>query len=214
MLDVYDRSIFEMRNVFTTEECRAFIDYHEQSQGKKIGQVIESHSGKRIINDKIKKTSDVYLDERDKLFEIFKKGVRKVHTNYMKHLDVINEKCGLRIFGKSRIQVPTIQRTDKGGYFDWHSDYSEDPNECRILAIIVYLNDIDEENGGSTEFNSGRKVQPEMGKILIFPTSDLHLHKGNIIIKGGSKYIMTSFLERPKHHDQHFDDLPFLVRKN
>ena len=32
IIDVYDRSIFEMRNVFTTEECQAFIDYHEKAR--------------------------------------------------------------------------------------------------------------------------------------------------------------------------------------
>ena len=211
IIDVYDRSIFEMRNVFTAEECQAFIDYHKKNPNTTNGQVIELGTGKRIINHKVKKTTDVGLDPYNKLINIFIEGVQKVFINYMKHLDVINrEECGLRLFARSEIQAPNIQRVDKGGYFNWHTDYTEDPNEQRILAIIVYLNDIDEENGGSTEFNSGRKVQPEAGKVLIFPTSDLHLHRGNTIIDGNSKYIMTNFLTRPNDPVPKQNDFPFI----
>ena len=118
IIDVYDRSIFEMRNVFTAEECQAFIDYHKKNPNTTNGQVIELGSGKRIINHKVKKTTDVGLDPRNKLFDIFIGGVQKVFMNYMKHLDVINrEECGLRLFAQSDIQAPNIQRSDKGGYF-------------------------------------------------------------------------------------------------
>ena len=36
-----------------------------------------------------------------------------------------------------------------------------------MLTFIWYLNDITE--GGYTEFNTGFKVQPEAGKLVIFP---------------------------------------------
>jgi len=210
IIDVYDKSIFEMKNVFTAEECQAFIDYHEKNPNTTDGKVLELGTGNRITNHKIKKTTDVGLDPHNKLFDIFIRGIQKVFTNYIKHLDVINRECGLRLFARSDIQAPNIQRSDKGGYFNWHTDYTEDPNERRILAIIVYLNDIDEENGGSTEFNSGRKVQPEVGKVLIFPTSDLHLHRGNTIIDGNSKYIMTNFVTRPNDPVPKQNDFPFI----
>lgn len=199
IIDVYDRSIFEMRNVFTAEECQEFIDFHEKSPNKTNGEIIESGNGNRVVNNNIKNSTDVGIDYYNKLTELFIKRVQKSYMNYIKHLYVINRECGLRLFSSNFvIQTPCIQRSDKGGYFKWHTDYTEDHNGHRIVAIIVYLNDINEENGGSTEFNSGRKVQPEVGKILFFPTSDLHIHRGNTIIKGDSKYIITSFLLKPR----------------
>jgi len=193
IIDVYDRSIFEMRNVFTPEECLLFIDYFEQNQNKKHGEILTP--GGFEVNYKLKRTIDVVIgDINHKLFTLMIEKIKQVYREYVKHLNDINRECGLRLFSMSKFQSSRIQRTDKGGYFAWHSDYNIDPNENRLAGIIIYLNDIDEENGGSTEFNSGRKVQPEVGKVLVFPTSDIHLHRGCTLLNGPSKYIISSFI--------------------
>ena len=189
IIDVYDRSIFEMKNVFTAEECQAFINYHEQSPNKQQGVLV----GTEMLNRK--KTTDVYIkDITNNLLKRYIEGLKKVHMEYTKHLNDIDRECGLRSITLGYPSALQIQRTDKGGFFKWHSDYYGK----RLIAIIVYLNDIDEENGGSTEFNSGRKVQPETGKVLMFPTTDLHLHRGNTILNGPSKYIISGFLIVPE----------------
>ena len=185
IIDVYDRSIFEMKNVFTAEECQAFINYHEQSPNKQQGVLV----GTEMLNRK--KTTDVYIkDITNNLLKRYIEGLKKVHMEYTKHLNDIDRECGLRSITLGYPSALQIQRTDKGGFFKWHSDYYGK----RLIAIIVYLNDIDEENGGSTEFNSGRKVQPETGKVLMFPTTDLHIHRGNTILNGHPKYIISSFI--------------------
>lgn len=46
-------------------------------------------------------------------------------------------------------------------------DYSM-PRMCRILKFIWYLNDV--ENGGETEFFGKYKINPQIGKLVIFPT--------------------------------------------
>ena len=185
VIDVYDKSIFEMRNAFTAEECQEFIDYHERSPDKKQGALVRSEN----LNKK--KTTDVYItDKTNNLLKRYIEGLKKVHMEYTKHLNDIDRECGLRSISLGYSSAPQIQRTDKGGFFKWHSDYTK----SRMLAVIVYLNDIDEENGGSTEFNSARKVQPETGKVLMFPTTDLHIHRGNTILNGHPKYVISSFI--------------------
>ena len=190
IIDIYDKSIFEMRNVFTTEECQLFIDYHEQSPNKLAGALLGGVH-------KVKKSTDVHITGAYKhdldLIQIYTNGIQKVLTEYKKHLNDINKDGLLSSLMVGDLSGPQIQRTSKGGFFHWHSDY----NKERMLAIIIYLNDIDEENGGSTEFNSGRKVQPETGKVLVFPTSQLHLHRGNTILNGHSKYIISAFVLIP-----------------
>jgi len=190
IIDIYDKSIFEMRNVFTSEQCQLFIDYHEQSPNKLAGALVGGAH-------KIKKSTDVHITGAYKhdldLIKIYKDGMEKVFAEYMKHLNDIDKNGRLSSLMVGEISAPQIQRTSKGDFFHWHSDYDNE----RMLAIIIYLNDIDEENGGSTEFNSGRKVQPETGKVLIFPTSQLHLHRGNTILNGHSKYIISAFVLAP-----------------
>ena len=210
IIDVYDRSIFEMRNVYTAEECQAMIDYHKLSHNQISGLVFNSTTGLGEVNTKMKNTIDVHIkDTRRDLFTTFFEGIRKVHMEYINHMSDINRPCGIGYLQKSNATHPQIQRTDKGGHFDWHSDYT-DPN--RWLAVIVYLNDINEENGGSTEFNSGRKVQPERGKVIIFPVTHLHLHRGNAILNGPSKYIITTFLINPdeRKKDDKPNNFPFI----
>ena len=194
IIDVYDRSIFEMRNVFTPEECQGFIDYHKNSPDKKAGTVVSSQ-GIESVNKKMKQTIDVAInDSTHDLYIRFMEGILKARLEYTKHVSDVNRPCGIGYLKTGYATGPQIQRTDKGGKFEWHSDQAD---IYRWLAIIVYLNDIDEENGGSTEFNSGRKIQPEVGKVIIFPVTHLHLHKGNTILNGPSKYIATTFILGP-----------------
>tara|TARA_Y100000389_G_C17261436_1_gene413220 strand:- start:58 stop:678 length:621 start_codon:yes stop_codon:yes gene_type:complete len=201
IIDVYDRSIFEMRNVFTAEDCQLFIDYHEQSPNKIFGRL------KSGVQNDFKRSTDVRLDHKHDLdlLQIYTNGIQKVLTEYKKHLNDINKDGLLSSLMVGDVSGPQIQMTSKGGFFHWHTDYQND----RILAIIIYLNDIDEKNGGSTEFNSGRKVQPETGKVLIFPTSQLHLHRGNTILNGHSKYIISAFVLVPLVTPS--DDFPFII---
>jgi len=210
IIDVYDRSIFEMRNVFTAEECTLFIDYHEQSPNKFCGIL---QSGEKNV---VKRSTDVQITGAYKhdldLIKIYKDGLEKVFAEYMKHLNDINKSGDLRSLIIGNVTAPQIQRTSKGDFFHWHSDTFKAMKpggrgyEERLLAIIIYLNDIDEENGGSTEFNSGRKVQPETGKVLIFPTDLMYIHRGNTILNGDSKYIISSFLLTTTDEN---DDFPF-----
>tara|TARA_B110000240_G_scaffold183480_1_gene217228 strand:+ start:340 stop:978 length:639 start_codon:yes stop_codon:yes gene_type:complete len=199
LIDVYDTSIFEMKNVFTVEECQAFIDHHKNSSNKTPG-LVNSPDGTAIVVENVKKTTDVIMqyDRSDdhptsKLIFTYNKGIDKVRSEYTNHVRTINRSCGFGYLNPGFYTAPQIQRTDKGGIFNWHSDYTPDSQDRR-LAIIAYLNDIDEENGGSTEFNSGRKVQPERGKVIMFPATFLHLHTGNTILNGPSKYIATTFI--------------------
>ena len=211
IIDVYDRSIFEMRNVFTAEECKLFIDYHEQSPNKFCGRL---QSGEENV---VKRSTDVQITGACKhdldLIKIYKDGLEKVIVEYMKHLNDINKYGYLSSLTVGKLTAPQIQRTSKGDFFHWHSDTLKSTvrggrgYEERMLAIIIYLNDIDEENGGSTEFNSGRKVQPETGKVLFFPTDLIHIHRGNTILNGDSKYILSAFLMTTTREN---DDFPFV----
>jgi hypothetical protein len=86
-----------------------------------------------------------------------------------------------------------IQETKPGGFYDWHDDFSVHPNGgyFRILTYIWYLNDV--EDGGYTEFIDGTIIKPEMGKLILFPSTWTYLHRGvSPLFK--DKYISTGWL--------------------
>ena len=80
-----------------------------------------------------------------------------------------------------------IQETLPGGFYNYHNDGMHD----RLLTIIWYLNDIHED--GYTEFYSGLKIQPEEGKIMMFPALWPYVHRG-VAPKSETKYICTGWI--------------------
>lgn len=87
-----------------------------------------------------------------------------------------------------------IQKTlPKEGYHLWHSEHAPMSDYSkRLLAWIVYLNDVDE--GGETEFlYQSMRVKPKKGTAVIFPTMFTHTHRGNPPLSG-EKYIATGWI--------------------
>lgn len=86
-----------------------------------------------------------------------------------------------------------VRRYEKGtGFFGMHSDVNGLKSAHRMLAVIWYLNTVDE--GGETKFPiQGVSVKPEIGKALIFPTNWTHLHSGEIAISH-HKYMARTFI--------------------
>ena len=85
---------------------------------------------------------------------------------------------------------PNIERVDPGQQFDWHSDQSASTSG-RIIAGLLYLRTISE--GGYTEFDiQQRRIQPEAGKIALFPPFWTHMHRG-VSPVSEVKYVISFF---------------------
>ena len=82
-----------------------------------------------------------------------------------------------------------IQRLGKEDIYDWHHD--GDIFKPSFIQIIFYLNTLQENQGGCTEFTDGTKVRPEVGKVLMYPCSWTFPHKGGEVLDG-YKYICTT----------------------
>ena len=83
-----------------------------------------------------------------------------------------------------------ITEPPEGGYHLFHCEDMGWSCQNRILTWSVYLNDVEE--GGETEFlYQGKKVEPKAGRIVIFPGSFTHLHRGNPT--RSTKFIITGW---------------------
>jgi hypothetical protein len=108
-----------------------------------------------------------------------------------------------------------FQKYDVGyGKYDEHIDGGPFGRSFdRMLAVIVYLNDVDE--GGETTFTRQElSVKPVAGRVLIFPCHWLYPHRGEISFDK-DKYIITTFImqedmnhliHRPDEVQDHFHD--------
>ncbi len=103
----------------------------------------------------------------------------------------------IRVFGHLRTVpmyscVQKVQMTPPGGgYHVWHDENSALQHSNRCLVWIIYLND--DFKGGETEFLYYKKrVQPEKGKLIIWPAGMTHAHRGGLVLEG-NKYIVTGW---------------------
>jgi hypothetical protein len=87
-----------------------------------------------------------------------------------------------------------FQKTEVGeGYHQWHHEDDSPENMRRLLTFILYLNDVPE--GGETEFlYYPKRVNAEMGKMVVWPAGFPHAHRGNPPISN-VKYILTGWIE-------------------
>ena len=85
-----------------------------------------------------------------------------------------------------------IQKTPAGGgYHVWHDENSSIQEARRSLVWMIYLND--DYEGGETEYLYYKKrIQPERGKLLIWPAGMTHCHRGGLVLKG-DKYVATGW---------------------
>lgn len=101
---------------------------------------------------------------------------------------------GLSKYPQHSVVEIKIQKTlPTEGYHVWHSENVGLTNSNRILAWMIYLNDVKE--GGETEFlYQSMRVAPKKGTLVIWPAGFTHMHRGNPPLSG-EKYIITSWFQ-------------------
>ena len=184
-----DDFVYTRKNQLSKSFCKNLIDKFEKDDRKKQGIV-----GGGLRTD-IKRSTDLSIthssgyEEEDK---IFYDNLNKNILNYEKTRGKIYHKFILEETETQKVEDSgyQIQRTKPGEYYVWHHDQAS--FRSRRLTYIWYLNDI--HDGGYTQFNTGLQIQPEVGKIMIFPALWPWMHRG-YPPKTETKYIVTGWLK-------------------
>lgn len=78
------------------------------------------------------------------------------------------------------------------GHFRWHADAVGGASADRVVAMVLYLNDV--ARGGETEFfHQGLKIAPRAGQLVLFPAGWNYMHCGHTPTSG-DKYIISTFI--------------------
>ena len=138
------------------------------------------------INLEDKKTIDLSIDPIDlkdsnyQIFNVYFDELFKCFQDYKQQWPFINENI-------KTLDIPTfnVQRYLSGDHFSKiHTERSSTSTSHRVFAWMTYLNNIDENAGGCTNFHHfNLKVQPKKGKTLIWPAEWTHAHSGEILFK-------------------------------
>ena len=174
--------------------CDELIAYFELNKAKHMRGAIAGG-----VNLNSKNSLDVSISPKDlllpenKCLENYFEALFECYLDYTVQWPFLNE------FAKElHIGRFNIQRYEKGQHFQKvHTERSGISSLHRLFAFMTYLNDVADEDGGSTVFTHyDLKVQPRKGHTLIWPAEWTHAHKGSILLKN-CKYIITGWMHFP-----------------
>ena len=121
--------------------------------------------------------------------DVFYEGLQKAYELYAEKYPTIKQN-----------QITTrgvkLQRTTSGGgYHIWHSEQgSGELHAARCLVFMVYLNTLEPENCGETEFlYQQKRLSPVQNSIVFWPAAYTHPHRGNPVYGDAVKYIATGW---------------------
>lgn len=178
------RYIYIKKDALPKSLCSNLIEKFEQDDRKCHGVV---GSG---INFDMKRSIDLNISAYEDWYSFDQELYKNLNSeldNYHKFLPDIFKKSNVSKTLTGDDHGYQIQKTQPGDFYDWHHDYIGE----RLLTFIWYLNDI--KNAGYTEFLDGTKIQPETGKLVIFPATWMYVHRG-VSPKNETKYICTGWI--------------------
>jgi hypothetical protein len=190
----HDNFIGIYENAYSPEYCQSVVNYFEQMAA--AGFAVDRHvDEKRLRVDKddsmifCQEPSILPLGVSSALFKEF----NDVFWNEC-YQDYADKFSILRNAESHNSYYMKIQKTQiGGGYHIWHFESDDRKASNRILAWMLYLNDVEE--GGETEFlYLHKRIKTKAGTLLLWPAGFTHTHRGNPPLSN-SKYVITGWVE-------------------
>ena len=175
--------------------CNQIIDKFETDPYKKAGEVDQNNPR---VDKNLKITIDTTITHRiawREEDEVLYKALGKALYEYEIHLQKTS-KGKWNLHPSDGYQVKDtgymVQKYEPNGFYNWHHDWCMNEGWSRIYTYIWYINTIKEEDGGWTEFIDGTRIQPKVGRILLFPATWTYVHRG--YTTKVPKYIVTGWI--------------------
>jgi hypothetical protein len=202
-----DKFILEIPNVFSSELCQNIINKFENDTTNHVKGVLQNSGNDCYMNEEWKSSTELNVsaspgwETADKKIKYYVKNAIETYVEHVKSIlkDAEIDKDGDMDFVLDHTLFPlyfnnsTIQKIEKGKYYRWHQDYI--PCQSRMFTCFVYLNTLEPDEGGTTDFVNGRSIRPEAGKMAIFPSAWPFIHTGRLI-KADAKYILVTNIYR------------------
>lgn len=190
----YNNFIGMYDNVFPDGYCRHMIDEFERlnSRGMCLNRKQSENANKVNKNDihlflNLKNHQpDRFQDKSSE--RIFFNRLQTCFDDYVEEYDILKN-CDLRCTSIK------MQKTVPGaGYHVWHAEQGNVASQNRGLVYSVYLNTLDEDGAGETEFLYQQlRIPPKENTLIIWPAAFTHAHRGNVVFGNTPKYIITGW---------------------
>lgn len=127
------------------------------------------------------------FEEKDTV-KMFFNGLQACYEDYSNVFSILKD-------GKISATTMKMQRTNPGGgYHIWHAEQSGGSNAYRVIVYTLYLNTLEPEAAGETEFlYQQTRISPVENTMILWPAAYTHAHRGNTVFGNNSKYIVTGW---------------------
>lgn len=126
---------------------------------------------------------------------LFFRGLQECYAAYEAEYPYIDQ-------GQIRCHRMRLQKTcPGGGYHLWHSEQAADSGRTgsassRVLVYMLYLNTLEPEECGETEFlYQQKRMRPTENTMVLWPAAFTHPHRGNPVYGKRAKYIITGWFQ-------------------
>jgi hypothetical protein len=198
----FDNFIGVFRDVYDKDFCRHVISEFDRFQSH--GLCIDRQQENPDTSKTKKEDFFVLANGKNLPWENFKgrdtvgvffDGLQECYERYEKEFVYVGNS------GKVRCHHMKIQKTPpKGGYHIWHAEQGSANTSARCLVYSLYLNTLQQENCGETEFlYQEKRVRPVENTMLLWPAAFTHPHRGNPVYGEQAKYIVTGWF----HYDEY-----------
>jgi hypothetical protein len=196
-MNIEDNYIKIYDNVFSKQFCNTYIKLYEQTRQNeadtiKLKSLCYKPDGTKICDRCTCQRIDLMQHESfDNLNPLAVKLFQTVLNQYIVDTKISSYQFPQK-YGWENLK---IKKYDLGKeQFLSHVDVNDYASAKRFLVFIAYMNDKFEE--GETHFlETGLKIKPKIGSVLIFPCLWTYLHEGITPMGPGEpKYILGTYL--------------------
>jgi hypothetical protein len=180
--------IFYVKELLSQELCQTIISNYQRDTRSHPGYIIGGR-GEKELQDYVKVSLDLVIDQGGAWAEVFEELNRAVNGALQQ---ITAEVPSLQIWPLWWTGYKIQHYKKNEGQFKWHFDAIGPGTWERQLAMVIYLNSVQE--GGETCFHrQNLEIKPIAGDALMFPTFWTHAHCGQIPLSE-DKYIISSFV--------------------
>ena len=176
--------------------CKKTIKFFKDNQKVSFNSGLAALSGTEgVINKEMRKSKEINLffnDPKTKdLCEELCNKIKPIVNDYWNKFSPLFSGVRETIYEDAHL----LRYEPNTGFYNFHYDSDGGDISGRLISIIIYLNDVKE--GGETEFAflDVDPIKPVLGDVVLFPSGEAHIHRGNIPISN-SKYICVFWLRR------------------
>jgi len=180
--------MFYVKELISKDLCARILDNYHADSRKRRGHTVGG-GGRKQVQDEIKLSTDLEIARGGAWTATFNELNLAVNNAL---LTVVGSVPSLQIWPLQWTGYKIQHYKRNEGYFKWHFDALGPGTWERQMAMIIYLNSVQE--GGETSFRlQNLKVKPVAGDALFFPTFWTHTHCGEIP-RSEDKFIISSFI--------------------